>query len=317
MFLQHPALGAIILFRRNFASPKQLHDLVTEIRKIRSPSLLIAVDQEGGRVQRFRDEFVRLPALQELGSDIDTNPEQAIQRAFNGARLMALELRQYDIDFSFAPVLDIANPQSEIIGDRGFHSQPRHIATLAEAYIAGMTSAGMQATGKHFPGHGGVAEDSHLETPVDPRDLDALRKQDLIPYQHLGNQIAAIMTAHISFPNVDSALPTFSSFWIQQILRKEVGFDGLVFSDDLTMKGAEYAGIPIERAEKALAAGCDMILVCNDPDNARHIAEHLGDRIQVNQPRLQRMQGGKAVAKKNEIVELTASLKIPTIAASA
>jgi len=308
VFLQHPALGAIILFSRNFNSPQQLHKLITEIREIRSPSLLIAVDQEGGRVQRFRDQFVRLPALQHLGHDIDSHPEQALRRAYNGARLMALELRQYDVDFSFAPVLDIANPQSQIIGDRGFHHHPKHISALAKAYISGMNSAGMQATGKHFPGHGGVLEDSHLETPIDPRDLDALRQQDLIPYQHLGNQIAAIMTAHISFPNVDGDLPTFSSFWIQQVLRKEVGFDGLVFSDDLTMKGAENAGPPIERAEKALAAGCDMILICNDPDNARLVAEHLGDRIQVNQTRLQRMQGGQAAVHNKEITELSLSI---------
>jgi len=307
-FLQHPALGAVILFNRNFASPEQLHELVAEIKEIRSPDLLIAVDQEGGRVQRFRDQFVRLPALQELGADIDSSPEQALQRAFNGARLMALELRQYDVDFSFAPVLDIANPQSQIIGDRGFHSLPKHIPALAKAYIDGMKSAGMQATGKHFPGHGGVLEDSHLETPIDRRDLDTLRQQDLIPYQHLGNQIAAIMTAHISFPNVDPDLPTFSSFWIQQVLRKEIGFDGLVFSDDLTMKGAEEGGTPIERADKALAAGCDMILICNDPDNARIVAEHLGDRTQVNQTRLQRMQGENAAMQKNEITELASFL---------
>ncbi len=219
-FLQHPAVGAVILFSRNYDSPSQLKNLVAQIKRIRSPSLLIAVDQEGGRVQRFREHFFTLPPLESLGTDILTNPQQALQRAFNGARLMALELRQYGIDFSFAPVLDIANPSSEVIGNRGFHQQPDCITQLASAYVDGMVSAGMQATGKHFPGHGGVAEDSHLETPTDLHSLETLMRSDLKPYRELGNQLAAVMTAHVAFPNVDQDLPTFSSFWIQKELRQ-------------------------------------------------------------------------------------------------
>ncbi len=303
-FLQQPALGAVILFSRNFESPAQLRNLINEIKQLRSPSLLIAVDQEGGRVQRFREHFVALPPLLSLGTDIRADPENAVQRAYSAARLMALELRKFGIDFSFAPVLDIANPKSQIIGDRGFHEHPDCITQLASAYIDGMMSAGMQATGKHFPGHGGVVEDSHLETPSDQRSFEEILRSDLKPYRQLGNQLAAVMTAHIAFPNIDQDLPTFSSFWIQKVLRQSLGFNGLVFSDDLTMKGAEVAGSPTQRANKALAAGCDMVLICNDPDSARSVASDLGENQAVNQPRLQRMRGKDIPTEVDEITKL-------------
>ncbi len=314
-FLQHPAVGAVILFSRNFSSVQQVSELVTHIKSLRNPALLVAVDQEGGRVQRFRQGFTNLPPLLRLGQAYDCEPSRWHNMAYNTGRLMAAELRQIDVDFSFAPVLDVANLHSKIIGDRAFHQDPEIVGTIATSYINGMNSAGMEATGKHFPGHGGVLADSHLETPVDSRDLDNLLKTDLLPYFELGSRLGAVMTAHISFPSVDNQLPTFSAFWIGHVLRKTVGFNGLVFSDDLSMQGAQVAGDPQQRVNSALAAGCDMVLICNDPDVAREAAENLGSNYLPDQQRLQKMAGAVINVSSDEIVRL--SEEVASLMASA
>jgi beta-N-acetylhexosaminidase len=274
-FLRHPSVGAIILFSRNYESPQQVSALIRDIRAQRSPPLPVAVDQEGGRVQRFRDGFSGLPPLFALGRLHQEEPDRAITMSRAAGRLMALELRQVGVDFSFAPVLDLADRHSRVIGDRGFHGEARVITVLARAYIEGMASAGMRATGKHFPGHGGVVEDSHHETPLDHRSLDQLWERDLLPYRELHGMLGGIMTAHVRFPAVDEHVPTYSRRWIAEVLRQDIGFRGVVFSDDLTMAGAADIGPPEARARKALAAGCDMVLVCNDAPAAAAVADGL------------------------------------------
>ncbi len=274
-FLRHPALGAIILFRRNYQSPEQLAELVRDIRAQRDPAPLIAVDQEGGRVQRFREGFTTLPPLFTLGRLHDSDPERALALAHDAGRLMAAELRRAGVDFSFAPVLDLSDPDSRVIGDRAFHADAAVITALAGRYIDGMASAGMRATGKHFPGHGGVVEDSHHELPIDPRPLEALWESDMLPYRTLHDRLGGVMTAHVLFPAVDEELPTYSRRWIGDLLRDRIGFRGIVFSDDLVMAGAAGAGDPPARARRALAAGCDMVLVCNDQDAASAVADDL------------------------------------------
>lgn len=263
--LQHPAVGGVILFTRNFSTPLQLRALIQSIRAIR-PGILIAVDQEGGRVQRFKQHFTRLPAPQKLGEMYDQNPQMGKILAETAGWVMAAELRQYGIDISFAPVLDLDYEKSEVIGNRAFHRSPQVIAELAAAYIRGMNRAGMQAVGKHFPGHGYVVPDSHEDLPVDERSYAAIKKEDLIPFVSLIEKglLAGVMPAHIIYPKVDKDAAGFSSVWLQDCLRGELGFDGIVFSDSLTMAGADYVGGYDERAEKALMAGCDMVLVCNN-----------------------------------------------------
>ncbi len=307
-FLQHPAVGAVILFSRNFESVRQVSELITQIKAVRSPALLIAVDQEGGRVQRFRDGFFELPPLHIFGAQYDRDPAQAEQQAFNAARLMAAELRRVDVDFSFAPVLDVADLASSVIGDRAFHQNPNAIARVASAYIDGMNSVGMQATGKHFPGHGGVLADSHFEIPADNRDLETLLATDLLPYSQLSEKLGAVMTAHVSFPKVTDQLPTFSPFWIGQVLRQTIGFDGLVFSDDLTMQGARANEGSEPRVNLALAAGCDMVLICNAPEDARRAAEKLGDQYRPRQSRLEKMVAGSESISPEEIARLSDGL---------
>ena len=270
-----PTVGAVILFTRNYESKSQVSELINEIKCLRSPSLLIAVDQEGGRVQRFRNGFFPLPAMQFLGHCFHENPSHGLSLSHDAGRLMAFELAEIGVDFSFAPVLDIYNRDSQVIGDRSFDACPKTISTLAASFISGMNDAGMAATGKHFPGHGGVLGDSHIMSPIDPRSMAELEPKDLYPFIQLAKQLGGIMTAHVSFPNIDSDLPTFSSFWINQVLRQKIGFQGVVFSDDLSMKGAHEAGTVLERTAAALGAGCDMALICNDPDNAQMVATQL------------------------------------------
>ena len=274
-FLQLPSIGAVILFSRNFESKAQVSQLISEIKSVRHPALLIAVDQEGGRVQRFKKEFFTLPAVNKFGLLYETEPDRACQQSHIAGKLMAAELIEIGVDFSFAPVLDCANFQSSVIGDRGFHTDPKAICDLAGAFIDGMVSAGMSATGKHFPGHGGVIGDSHHELPVDQRSMQELAERDLLPFRHLANKLGGVMTAHVQYPEVVDELPTFSKYWINQILRQQMGFQGVVFSDDLSMKGAHGAGSPMQRTMMALDAGCDMALICNDPKNAQYVAQHL------------------------------------------
>lgn len=307
-FLCAPSVGAVILFARNFSSRQQVNELVREIKSLRSPELLVAVDQEGGRVQRFGEGFVRLPPLNALGQFYHHQPEQALSLAWSAGRLMAAELRQLEIDISFAPVLDIANTQSKVIGDRGFDINPETIVALATPYINGMHSAGMRATGKHFPGHGNVVEDSHFETPVDQRNLAQIENLDLIPFRKLAHLLDGMMTAHIHFPAVDSQLPTFSIVWIKRILRQQLGFDGVVFSDDLIMAGAHNVGDIVTRARLALAAGCNMALICNDPNAARETAAQLGQTMSPQQGLCDQLMGQPCVADQQEIEHLAEAI---------
>ncbi len=272
--LRHPAVGGLILFTRNYEDPQQLRQLVQSIRAER-PEILIAVDQEGGRVQRFREGFVELPPMGAIGKHFEKAPSQALSGATLVGQLMAAELVDMGIDISFAPVLDVDDGSSTIIGDRSFGKDPQVVAQLAEAFIDGMQLAGMAATGKHFPGHGSVVADSHLELPVDPRPLADIKAHDMVPFTALVNQLQGIMPAHIVYPQVDSQPAGFSKTWLQTILRQEVGFQGVIFSDDLGMAGAAQAGNFAQRAEAALNAGCDMVLACNERAGQIEVIEWL------------------------------------------
>jgi beta-N-acetylhexosaminidase len=263
--LGHPLTGGVILFARNFASPAQLRALTAAIHALRTPRLLIAVDHEGGRVQRFRDGFTAIPAMRTLGRTWDRDVASAAREATRLGLTFASELRACGVDFSFAPVLDLDYGTSEVIGDRAFHRNPNAVAHLAVAVRKGLRAAGMAAVGKHFPGHGFVAADSHTDLPVDRRALAELVTDDLVPFAALvAGGIEAIMPAHVVYPEVDAEPAGYSSKWLREILRARLGFDGLVFSDDLGMAGALGAGDIVARADKSLAAGCDMVLACND-----------------------------------------------------
>jgi len=270
--LRHPAVGGVILFSRNFVEPQQLVALTRAIRALRTPPLLIAVDHEGGRVQRFREGFTALPAAAAFGAVHARDGEAAVRLAADAGWLMAAELRACGVDMSFAPVLDLDRGCSRVIGDRAFHGDADTVTVLARAWLRGMREAGMPGVGKHFPGHGGVVEDSHLALPVDSRDLATFRLQDMLPYERLGaGVLAGVMTAHLLVPEVDRTPVSFSRRWLRDILRGELGYQGAVFSDDLSMHGAHAAGAPAERAARALDAGCDMVLVCNDRDGAESV----------------------------------------------
>jgi beta-N-acetylhexosaminidase len=272
--LRHPRVGGVILFTRNYESPEQLAVLTAEIHALRDPPLLIAIDQEGGRVQRLRAGFTTLPALAALGRVHDRSPAQAAALAETTGWLMAIELRCVGVDFSFAPVLDVDSGVSSVIGDRAFHRDPHVVSALAAAYVRGMRRAGMAATGKHFPGHGSVCADSHHELPVDPRDYAQIAALDLVPFARLGAQgLEAVMAAHVLYSGADERLAGFSSFWIGEVLRGRLGFRGAVFSDDLLMGAAVVAGDISERTGDALRAGCDMVLVCRGLDEAAAAAE--------------------------------------------
>lgn len=283
--LRHPNTGAVILFARNYQDPTQAIELIGAIRAARNGTLLIAVDQEGGRVQRFQNGFTRLPpAAAYLAA-----PELAEPAGW----LMAAELLAVGVDFSFAPVLDIDCGVSQIIGDRSFASDAKQATQLSSAFRRGMNAAGMAATGKHFPGHGAVALDSHLTLPVDERDLDSIRAKDLMPFRQLISEgLEGIMPAHVLYPAIDGNPAGFSAFWIQQVLRQELAFNGVVFSDDLSMAGAAGAGDFPDRAKLAQQAGCDMLLVCNNPAAAEQVLEALPIMDNpVREQRLLAMQG--------------------------
>ncbi len=269
--IQHPNTGAVILFARNYQEPEQVTDLIRHIRSVRDSGLLIAVDQEGGRVQRFREQFTRLPS-----AAFYANQAQGPELACECGWLMATELISVGLDFSFAPVLDVDSGISEIIGDRSFSKQALTAAEFAGHFRQGMRNAGMAAVGKHFPGHGAVAADSHLALPVDERDFDSIKLKDLLPFKALIEQgLEGIMPAHVIYSQVDPLPAGFSPFWIQEILRKSLGFDGAVFSDDLSMEGAAYVGDYQQRVKTALSAGCDMALVCNNPEAAEQVLDCL------------------------------------------
>jgi beta-N-acetylhexosaminidase len=290
--LAHPLVGGVILFARNYAAPGQLRALTSAIGGMRSPSLLIAVDQEGGRVQRFGDGFTRLPPMRALGRIYDANPALAKNLAGAVGVVLASELAAHGVDLSFAPVLDIDFGSSSVIGDRAFHAQATAVAQLAAALTAGMRRVGMGAVGKHFPGHGYVRADSHHEVPVDERDLATIEANDLAPYRALidSRALAGVMPAHVVYPRIDSRPAGFSPIWLRDILRGRLGFDGIVFSDDLSMEGASVAGGIVDRGHAALAAGCDMVLVCNAREAAVRLLDGLGPAT-LDPGRAERMRG--------------------------
>jgi beta-N-acetylhexosaminidase len=293
--LRHPLVGSVILFTRNYDNPEQLAALVTDIRGLRSPPLLVAVDHEGGRVQRFRSGFSVLPPARRIGQEFDLNAAQGLAMARSLAWLMAVELRVLGIDFSFAPCVDLDYGVSEIIGDRAYHSNPEQVARLALAAMQGMRQAGMAATAKHFPGHGAVVADSHLALPVDRRELADLAA-DLLPYRRLiPNELAAIMMGHVLFPAVDAVPASFSRRWVTEILRGEFDFRGVIFADDLTMEGASTMGGIVARAEAALEAGCDVLPVCNRRATVVELLDGLKSRPgPASQLRILRMRGKDA-----------------------
>ncbi|WP_207063510.1 beta-N-acetylhexosaminidase [Motiliproteus sp. SC1-56] len=289
--LKAPPVGGVILFSRNYQSPEQLQALTGEIRRLR-PELLIAVDQEGGRVQRFREGLTRFPAMGRLAALCLEVPGEALALAEECGWLLAAELLALGVDISFAPVLDLDRGISEVIGDRALGARPETVMALAGALMKGMQAAGMATTGKHFPGHGGVAADSHHEMPVDPRPYEAIEAEDLRPFARFARQgMAGVMPAHVVYPACDPQPAGFSPFWLQQILRQRLGFEGVIFSDDLSMAGAEGVGGYPARAEAALAAGCDMVLVCNQPQAAREVLAWLQENGSGPAERVPRMKG--------------------------
>ncbi len=269
--LCHPLVGGLILFARNYASPEQLRRLCAEVHGLRRPRLAIAVDHEGGRVQRFREGFTRLPPMRALGRLWDGDRAAARTMALSLGFVLAAELRACGVDFSFTPVLDLDYGRSRVIGDRSFHRQAQAVVELAGALIEGLKRAGMASCGKHFPGHGWVEADSHVAIPVDERDYEQIAAADLEPYRRL--RLDAVMPAHVVYPRVDPRPAGFSAAWIDR-LRSEFGCDGVIFSDDLSMEGASVAGGIVNRAEAAWTAGCDMLLVCNAADAVAELLEH-------------------------------------------
>ena len=293
--LQNPHIGGVILFARNVKSREQISALVKQIRAA-SAQVLIAVDQEGGRVQRFRDGFTRFPPMQKLGDLVAQDSAAGLALTKDAGWLMAAEVIACGLDISFAPVLDVDRDTSSIIGDRSFSDQPDAVIEVAQAFINGMHEAGMAATGKHFPGHGGIVADSHLEAPVDTRSWDELEAHDLKPFDALSGSLDGIMPAHITFPAVDPDSVGFSSFWLQTILRKRLGFEGVIFSDDLTMKGADIAGGYVDKAKLALDAGCDMILVCNCPEGAIEVLDFMASAAVDGSDKIAGMRASQSIS---------------------
>ena len=291
--LSHPLVGGVILFARNYRDPAQLAQLTGELRALKSPALLIAVDHEGGRVQRFRAGFTRLPPMRALGEVWDRHPHQARTLARQTGFVLAAELRAHGVDLSFAPVLDLDYGVSSVIGDRALHRNAAAVTELAHALMLGMKEAGMGACGKHFPGHGYVAADSHVAIPVDERTYADLEAADLLPFRALIDLgLPALMPAHVIYPRVDDRPAGFSPVWIKDILRGRLGFEGALFSDDLTMEGASVAGPITDRVVAALTAGCDMALICNRPDLAdQALAELKFPWPAASRARLARLHG--------------------------
>jgi beta-N-acetylhexosaminidase len=290
--LSHPMVGSVLLFTRNYSNPQQAAALTAAIRALRTPHLLIAVDHEGGRVQRFREGFTRLPAARLLGRRFDQDRRDALALAQSVGWLMASELRAVGVDFSFAPCIDLDYGVSEIIGDRAFHSDPDTVAALAVATMTGMREAGMAAIAKHFPGHGAVVADSHIALPVDRREFVDL-EADIRPYRPLiDNNLPGIMAAHVVFPAMDALPASLSKRWITGVLRGEMGFHGCVFADDLTMAGAAAFGDCLARVDLALAAGCDVLPICNDRHSVELVLGRFGANVgsAASQARLVRMR---------------------------
>lgn len=272
--LRHPAVGGVVLFSRNFSDRARLDRLIGQIREVRNPRPLICIDQEGGRVQRLQDGFTRLPPLGVLGRLYHEDSAKAVDMAYRHGRVMATEMLASGIDLSFAPVLDL-DRGSRVIGDRAFASDPAEVVELGRAYLAGMHDAGMRTTGKHFPGHGSVVADSHHEEVVDNRPMAEIRGSDLLPFAQLAGALDALMIAHVVYPDADPVPAGYSRFWLQSVLRSELGYGGAVFSDDLGMQAARCAGDLATRTRASLDAGCDMVLVC-EPDEAAELLAGFG-----------------------------------------
>ena len=291
--LSHPLVGGVILFSRNYRDPAQLAALTAEIHALKSAPLLIGVDHEGGRVQRFKDGFTRLPPMRAFGEIWNEHPQRARELAREAGYVLGGELRAHGVDFSFAPVLDLDYSASSVIGDRAFHADPHAVFQLGQAVMLGMKDAGMAACGKHFPGHGFVKADSHVDIPVDTRTLGDLAIADLVPFRLMIEAgLHAVMPAHVIYPEVDDQPAGFSRIWLKKVLRQQLNFDGAIFSDDLCMAGAAVAGGIVARVTAALDAGCDMALVCNRPD----LADEVLAKLKVDWPapsraRLARMHG--------------------------
>jgi beta-N-acetylhexosaminidase len=301
--LHHPLVGGVILFARNYVNPAQLSALVEQVHAERAPPLIVAVDQEGGRVQRFREGFSRLPPARRIGHEYDLDPNAGVALARSMGWLMAAELRAHGVDISFAPDVDLDLGVSEVIGDRAFHKSPEAVAQLALAWMHGMRDAGMAATAKHFPGHGAVVADSHLALPVDRRPLVDLTGE-LVPYRRLiANGLPAVMVAHVLFSAVDQAPASLSSLWIRDVLRGELRFQGVVFADDLSMGGAAAAyGDILTRARQALAAGCDMLPVCNNRPSVIELLDRLDCEPQpASSLRLVRLHGRTLPMNRTEL----------------
>jgi beta-N-acetylhexosaminidase len=303
--LQNPLVGGAILFSRNFESPAQLKALTASIHAVRQPPLLISVDHEGGRVQRFREGFTKIPPMREFGKIWDDNPNKARELAEDAGWILAAELRAHGVDFSFTPVLDMDYGESQVIGNRAFHVKAQAIHELAYALMHGLRRGGMPAVGKHFPGHGFVVADSHVAIPVDEREFDEIAQNDMQPFrQMIDDGIQAIMPAHVIYPKVDEKPAGFSQRWLQKVLRERLGFDGVIFSDDLSMEGAGVAGGVTARALAALNAGCDMVLLCNQPDKADELLANLKwNMTGASRARLARMHGGRAPKNMDHLHE--------------
>jgi len=294
--LRHPAAGAVILFSRNYDNPQQLSVLTEDIEKLREPALPVCVDHEGGRVQRFREGFTAIPPMRDLGRLWDRDREVAKEAARAAAYVIGAELGAHGVDFSFAPVLDLDYGGSSVIGDRALHFDPNAVGALAAAIVQGFADAGMAAVGKHFPGHGFAVADTHVGVAKDERSFADIFKKDIAPYRAAFQAgLAGVMPAHVIYAQCDAEPAGYSKYWLQEVLRGKLGFEGLVFSDDLSMAGASTVGGPPERARAALAAGCDMVLLCNDPEGQDRLLESLGDTGLQRAERLERMRkkGGR------------------------
>lgn len=317
--LQQPLVGSVILFTRNYRNPVQATALCAAIRAVRAPHLLIAVDHEGGRVQRFRDEFTTLPPSRVLGRRFDEERREGLALAREVGWLMASELREVGVDYSFAPCVDLDYGISEIIGDRSFHRDPDNVGALAVAYLLGMRDAGMPAIAKHFPGHGAVIADSHVALPSDRREFVDM-EEDMRPYRLLiQNNLAGIMAAHVVYPTVDALPASLSRRWVTDILRAELGFHGCVFADDLSMAGAAAFGDILERTRLAYEAGCDVLPICNNRAAVLDVLERFKPEVDspASQARVVRMRARgelpanlKAQPRWSRAVKLVADLSI-------
>lgn len=299
--LLHPAVGGVVLFTRNFSSREQLTELVSDLRNIRDPRLLICIDQEGGRVQRLKEGFTLLPPLGILGQLYDSDSVKALDMAYRHGRVMATEMLDIGIDLSFAPVLDL-DRGSCVIGDRSFSSSPEVVEVLGRAYLAGMHDSGMKTTGKHFPGHGSIVADSHVDDVIDSRSLDEINESDLEPFQQLASELDALMIAHVIYPEVDALPAGYSTIWLQDILREELGYRGTVFSDDLGMHAAKSVGSLKDRTLLCLGAGCDLVLVCH-PEDVEALLPELSGWSGDAGPAIERLYG-KATVSQAELSSL-------------